>query len=417
MFLPLEVTLERIVKTGQLEFVDSAGKKKGFGDGSGPAITVRLADKAVERELVRDPEAAAGDAYIQGRLSMAEGSVYDFLALIMRNMAANSLPQWTQTFAALRRWIRPLLEFNPCERARRNVEHHYDIDPRIYDLFLDSDRHYSCAYFLPGADLEAAQRAKVRHIAGKLRLDAGSRVLDVGSGWGGLALSLAQTAGTEVTGITLSPSQVAVAERRAREAGLDGRVRFALQDYRDVEGAFDRIVSVGMFEHVGRPHYSAYFRCLAGLLHDDGVGLLHTIGRSDTPAPTNPFIARHVFPGGALPTLSEIMTAIEKSGLIVTDIEVLRLHYAETLKAWRHRFLARRDEAVAIAGEGFARMWEFYLAGSEAAFRFQGLVVFQIQFAKRVDSLPITRDYMLDNERRLAALDRTPAEWPGLAGE
>jgi cyclopropane-fatty-acyl-phospholipid synthase len=308
-------------------------------------------------------------------------------------------------------------QFNPRGRARRNVQHHYDIDPGIYELFLDPDLQYSCAYFTRGADLARAQLLKKRHITAKLGIQPGQRVLDIGSGWGGLALYLAQTCGAEVHGVTLSEEQLKRAQSRAAKLGLSRSVRFDLADYRKVEGKFDRIVSVGMFEHVGLPHYGAFFGAVARLLEDDGYALLHTIGRSDRPAATNPFITHYIFPGGYIPALSEVMSAVERSGLMCTDVEVLRLHYAETLRAWRTRFLANRARAVEIAGEEFCRMWEFYLAGSEAAFRHQGLVVFQIQLAKRVDALPITRDYMLDAERRLAVreggkLDRTP-----LAGE
>jgi cyclopropane-fatty-acyl-phospholipid synthase len=307
------------------------------------------------------------------------------------------------------------MQFNPASRSQRNVAHHYDIDGAIYDLFLDSDRQYSCAYFTEGADLEEAQLAKKRHLAAKLAIDPGHRVLDIGSGWGGLGLYLAKVAQCDVTGVTLSQEQLKVSRERAAREGLSRAVHFKFQDYRQVEGRFDRIVSVGMFEHVGVNHYGVYFRKLRELLNDDGVALIHSIGRSEPPASTNPFIAKYIFPGGYIPALSEMTAAIERAGLIIDDVEVLRLHYAETLRAWRRRFLANWDKAAAIRDETFCRMWEFYLAASETAFRYQNLVVFQVQLSKRIKALPITRDYMFKRERGL--IEHEGAERPRMAGE
>jgi cyclopropane-fatty-acyl-phospholipid synthase len=417
MFKPLDVLLKRVVQIGDIVFVDSDRAPHRYGDGTGREVRVRLNDRRLERELVLDPELFAGEAYMQGRLAIEQGTLYDFLALMMRNMVAAPLPGWSQAPAMARRLTRRLAQLNLKQQARRHVAHHYDIDPRIYDLFLDPDRQYSCAYFAGAVGLEEAQLLKKRHIAAKLAVEPGHRVLDIGSGWGGLALYLAKVAGAEVTGITLSEEQLEASRARARAEGLGNALQFLLQDYREASGRFDRIVSVGMFEHVGVTHYGHFFRTLSNLLADDGIALLHTIGRSDQPAPTNPFIARYIFPGGALPALSEIVPVIERCGLIVTDIEVLRLHYAETLRAWRERFLARRAEAVAIAGDEFARMWEFYLAGCESAFRYQNLVVFQIQLAKRLDAVPLTRDYIGRAEQRLAKLERGRREQPRLAGE
>ncbi len=279
-------------------------------------------------------------------------------------------------------------------------------------MFLDPDRQYSCAYFTdPADDLDAAQAAKKRHIAAKLRLEDARSILDIGSGWGGLGLYLARVSGAEVTGVTLSREQLKVARDRARRLGLSRAVRFEFEDYRELTGRFDRIVSVGMFEHVGINHYTSFFHKIAELLADDGVALIHAIGRSDGPAATNAFIAKYIFPGGYIPALSEVLPAIERSGLMVTDVEILRLHYAETLRRWRERFLANREKAVALRGERFARMWEFYLAGSEVGFRYQNLMVFQIQLAKSVATLPITRDYMLDTERAYAG-PPAPVEEP-----
>ncbi len=309
-------------------------------------------------------------------------------------------------------------EANGRNRARKNVAHHYDLDGRLYSLFLDADRQYSCAYFeTPGQTLDDAQLAKKRHLAAKLLIEHGSSVLDIGSGWGGLALYLAETSGAQATGITLSEEQLAFARGRAAERELADRVEFRLQDYRDVTGRFERIVSVGMFEHVGVGFYDAYFRKCAALLADDGVFVLHSIGRSKRPGITNPWIAKYIFPGGYIPSLSEVLPAIERAGLLVTDIEILRLHYAETLKAWRERFLAHREEVERLYDERFVRMWEFYLAASEMAFRKQGMMVFQIQMAKRQGVVPITRDYIAREEMRLRVLEggfRPPLR---LAGE
>ena len=416
MLKPLSLLLSGVVRCGNLTFIDSNGEAHRFGDGSGPPVQVEIADRGLEWHLALDPELAAGEGYMSGRLRVTQGNIYDFIALMMRNLADRPFPAYAQQLARLRVWLRRIGQFNPASRAIRNVRHHYDIDPRIYDLFLDPDRQYSCAYFAePGMSLADAQAAKKRHIAAKLALAPGQRVLDIGCGWGGLALYLAGAAGADVTGITLSEEQLRIARERAQAAKLAHVPRFELCDYRAVGGPFDRIVSVGMFEHVGLPHYATFFATVARLLAPGGVALLHTIGRTDVPVATNPFIARYIFPGGYIPALSEIMKAVEASGLIVTDIEVLRLHYAETLLAWRRRFLANRPAAVAIAGEEFCRMWEFYLAGSEAAFRFQNFVVFQVQLARRIGTLPVTRGYMAAEEQELPLAKPEPERPRGIA--
>ena len=417
MFWPLENILRRIVVSGTLKVTDANGHVHHFGDGSGAEVAFRLADGAAERAVAWDPELALGETYMQGRLIVEQGSIYDVLELLMRNASAQSPPGWLRWLDIARRIGRRLHQFNPRGRARRNAAHHYNIDGAIYELFLDPDRQYSCAYFVPGADLVGAQQAKKVHLASKMALAPGQRVLDIGSGWGGLALWLATNTGCQVKGVTLSSEQHAVSQERARKQGLASAVEFSLEDYREVPGTFDRIVSVGMFEHVGVNHYGTFFRRINELLDDDGVAVLHSIGRSDGPGYTNPFIAKYIFPGGYIPALSEVLPMIERSGLIVSDVEILRLHYAETLKAWRERFMARRDAAVARKGEEFCRMWEFYLAGSEAAFRYQGLIVFQIQMVKRIEALPITRDYMFDAERRLLTAAAGPSEPARLAGE
>jgi cyclopropane-fatty-acyl-phospholipid synthase len=314
--------------------------------------------------------------------------------------------------------MRRLSQFNPPSRSRANVAHHYDLDARLYSLFLDSDRQYSCGYFeAANATLDDAQLAKKRHLAAKLLASPGQRVLDIGCGWAGLALYLARFCGSKVTGITLSREQHAIATSRAQEQRLDADVEFRMQDYRDVAGPFDRIVSVGMFEHVGIGYYDAFFRKCADILADDGVMLLHAIGRLERPTATNAWIAKYIFPGGYIPALSEVLPAIERSGLLVTDIELLWRHYAETLNAWRERFLAHRQDVERLYDPRFVRMWEFYLAGSEMSFRQQNLMVFQIQISKRQSIVPITRDYVLAAEAQLRGRETRERVPMRLAGE
>jgi cyclopropane-fatty-acyl-phospholipid synthase len=351
-----------------------------------------------------------------GQLRMEQGRIYELLEVLLSNLQYQSQPRWTSGPSAARYALRRVAQFNPARRAQRNVAHHYDIDDDIYQLFLDQDRQYSCAYFTDSDDLDEAQLAKKRHIVAKLAVEPGQRVLDIGSGWGGLGLYLAKAAGCDVTGVTLSREQLKFSRERVLKEGIGRSVRFEFRDYRKVTGRFDRIVSVGMFEHVGVNHYGAFFRKVRDLLTENGVALIHTIGRSEPPSVTNPFIAKYIFPGGYIPALSEVTSAIERAGLVISDVEVLRLHYAETLRAWRQRFLANWERAAAIRDEVFCRMWEFYLAGSETAFRYQDLVVFQIQLIKRNQALPITRDYMFDDERRLLA-ESEIEERPRMAGE
>jgi len=414
----LDLLLHRIVRAGDLELIDSRGKPHRYGDGGGAPVVVRIADKRLERRLLRDPHLALGEGYMNGQLRMERGQVFDLLALLASNAQQRPAPNWTTGFDAARFLMRRIMQFNPIARARRNVARHYDIDGAIYDLFLDRDRQYSCGYFTDDiAGLDEAQLAKKRHIAAKLALAAGQRVLDIGSGWGGLGIYVAKTARADVTGVTLSREQLSISNQRAAREGLQRSVRFELKDYRKIGGCFDRVVSVGMFEHVGVNHYARYFRKIRQLLAEDGVALVHSIGRSEPPAATNPFIAKYIFPGGYIPALSEMVHAIERSGLIIADIEILRLHYAKTLRAWRERFLANWDKAASIRDERFCRMWEFYLAGSEAAFRYQGLVVFQVQLVKRIDALPLTRDYMADAEQRLLQQDDAVDARPRMAGE
>jgi cyclopropane-fatty-acyl-phospholipid synthase len=328
------------------------------------------------------------------------------------------LPRWAKLQWWLRYLVRHVSQFNPRGRSKDNVARHYDLDGRLYSLFLDADKQYSCAYFeTPAATLDDAQLAKKRHLAAKLLIRPGDRVLDIGSGWGGLSLYLAEVTGANATGVTLSTEQLQVSNARAAEKNLSGSAKFLLEDYRDVNGPFDRIVSVGMFEHVGVDFYETYFRRCAELLTEDGVMMLHSIGRSEGPDATNPWIAKYIFPGGYIPALSEVMPAIERAGLLVCDVEVLRLHYAETLKAWRERFIARREEAVQLYDERFARMWEFYLACSEMSFRKQNMMNFQIQLTKRQGVVPMTRDYIFREEAKLRGIERGRRPRLQIAGE
>ncbi len=416
MFKMLDVLMRRIVRRGSLTLIDARGIAHCYGDGGEPFVAARIADTRLERHLAFDPQLALGEGYMQGRLKMEQGRIYDLLELLLSNIQHRPMPAWTSSLDAARYLVRRLMQFNPSGRAQRNVAHHYDINGAIYDLFLDRDRQYSCGYFTDGADLEEAQQAKKRHLAAKLAIEPDQRVLDIGSGWGGLGLYLAKVAHCDVTGVTLSNEQLKVSCERAAKEGLSRVARFEFKDYRKVEGRFHRIVSVGMFEHVGVNHYATFFRKVRDLLTDDGVALIHTIGRSEPPTVTNPFIAKYIFPGGYIPALSEMVAGIERSGLMISDLEVLRLHYAETLRVWRERFLVNWDRAAAILDERFCRMWEFYLAGSETAFRYQNLVVFQVQLVKRITSLPITRDYMYRHEHGFLEHEALEGR-PRMAGE
>jgi cyclopropane-fatty-acyl-phospholipid synthase len=404
-----------LVRRGQLSVTCASGRTFTCGDGTGKPVAVRFTSTKAQRAVLVDPELKLGEAYMDGTFVIESGSLADFLDL---TLSADYATRWSRILAHIRYLWRRLEQFNPERRARRNVHHHYDLDSRLYTLFLDSDRQYSCGYFeTPQTSLDDAQLAKRRHIAAKLLIDGDRRVLDIGCGWGGLGLYLAETCGAKVTGITLSDEQYATARQRAAEKHLTGRAEFRLQDYRELGERFDRIVSVGMFEHVGVGFYDVFFRKCAELLSDDGVMLLHAIGRSEGPSATNPWIAKYIFPGGYIPALSEVLPAIERSGLLVTDIEILRLHYAETLKAWRQRFLAHRDDAERIYDARFLRMWEFYLAASEMAFRRQNMMVFQIQLAKRQGVVPITRNYIAAAEKRLRELEQGSRAPLRLAGE
>jgi len=417
----LRYLLKSFIRRGTFRITTARGTTFTIGDGTPPRAAVRLTTRAAELGLLLDPELKLGEAYMDGTFIVEEGTIGDVLAIAMGQKS--EMPNWARPQWLLRYLARRLAQFNPRRRARRNVAHHYDLDGRLYSLFLDADRQYSCAYFdAPGTSLDDAQLAKKRHLAAKLLLKPGNprqdlRVLDIGCGWGGLGLYLAEIAGADVTGVTLSQEQYAIANERAAEKGLGQRARFMLKDYRDAEGPFDRIVSVGMFEHVGVNHYDTFFRRCAELLAEDGVMLLHSIGRSEGPNVTNPWIAKYIFPGGYIPALSEVLPHIEKAGLLVTDIEILRLHYAETLRSWRERFLAHREEVERIYDPRFVRMWEFYLAASEQSFREQAMMNFQIQITKRQGVTPMTRDYIGEAERALLAHEYKHVPPLRLAGE
>ena len=389
--------LRQVLTVGSLRIIDADGGTHEIGrPGNGPAVTIRFHDRVIAHKLPLNLDLYFGEAYMDGRMTIEEGTLEELIELLLRNLHGGALP-----FSGfLDRWVAPVLRrvrsYNPIGRARRNVAHHYDLSDELYDIFLDPERQYSCAYFAsPNDSLEVAQRNKMRHIAAKLLLRPGQRVLDIGSGWGGLALYLARTADIDVTGLTLSKEQHAYATRRAAELGLSDRVRFHLRDYRQEHGQYDRIVSIGMFEHVGLPHYRQFFDHVRELLDPEGVALLHSIGRLHGPARTSPWIDKYVFPGGYIPALSEVVPVVERCGLVATDLEILRLHYASTLREWRRRFLAERERVKRIYDERFCRMWEFYLTGSEMFFRHFGGMVFQLQLSRALEAVPLTRDYMV----------------------
>jgi cyclopropane-fatty-acyl-phospholipid synthase len=405
------VLFRRIIREGTLTFVDPAGRRESFGRGE-PRVTVRLTDRRTELHLLVNPKMAIGEAYMDGRLIVEEGTLYDFLLIAGRNVSYLEQLGGVRWIEDLRRLLRPLQTYNPASRARRNVAHHYDLSGDLYDLFLDTDRQYSCAYFTsPHDSLEDAQENKKRHLAAKLLVaEPGMEVLDIGSGWGGLGLYLAREANANVTGVTLSEEQVKVSRDRAQKAGFGDGVQFRLEDYRNLTGKYDRIVSVGMFEHVGTQHYPEFFAKVRDLLNDDGVAVLHSIGRMEPPGSTNPWLRKYIFPGGYTPALSEVLSVVERTGLWVTDIEILRLHYAETLAKWRERFQRNRERVRQLYDERFCRMWEFYLTGCEISFREMGQMVFQMQLARKQDAVPLTRDYITDWERAtLAEAKHTPA--------
>ncbi len=402
-----DILLKRLIKRGTLKVVDAAGGRRSYGNAAPgfPNVAIRFTDARVGRDIARSPRLGIGEAYMDGRVIMEQGDILDLIMLVRCNNPwegkgrigdGNAFRRVTQFVAE--RWGR----YNWERRSRANVAHHYDLSDQLYDLFLDSNRQYSCAYFNhPAADLETAQQDKLAHIAAKLALRPGMRVLDIGCGWGGMALYLHRMTGADVTGITLSTEQLDYARKWAEAEGVSDKVRFELTDYRDMTGSFDRIVSVGMFEHVGPPHYSQFFRTCRNLLAEDGVMLLHTIGRMGKPGTTDAFTRKYIFPGGYIPALSEIIPASERCKLIATDIETLRLHYGLTLRHWYTRTVAKQAEIEALYDARFFRMWQFYLAGAIATFEAGGMCNYQIQYVRRRDAVPITRDYLARGEAAL----------------
>jgi cyclopropane-fatty-acyl-phospholipid synthase len=387
--------VETVVRHGTLVLHMPDGEVRQYGDGTGTPVTLRLKDDSLFRRLVTNTELALGEGYTDGLITIDGDDLHGFFRLAVENSTANGAPAWLQPAESARLLSRRLRQFNPAARARQNVAHHYGLSAALYDLFLDVDKQYSCAYFArPDMTLDEAQEAKKHHIAGKLLIEPGMRILDIGCGWGGMGLTLARDYGARVVGVTLSEEQHKIATERARVAGLEGQVDFRLTDYRNVAETFDRIVSVGMFEHVGLPHYREYFRTVHDRLAPDGIALIHTIGPTAPPSYTSPWIEKYIFPGGYVPSMSEMIGAIEKEDLYTTDIEYLRLHYAETLRHWFDRFTARIDEAARLYDERFCRMWKYYLVACEQTFRHGRQCVFQVQMAHRQDAVPLTRDYL-----------------------
>ena len=398
----LSSTIHHIIVSGRLDIVDAAGKCTTFGSGASPNFVVRLHSRRASLCIATNPQLAIGESYMTGDLTLEGGSLYDFLFFMAENFSKSGPSKLMKLREMAGFLLRRFMQRNVAWRSRSNVARHYDLTEELYGLFLDEDKQYSCAYFVENTDsLERAQEQKKRHVAAKLCLRPNLSVLDIGSGWGGLALYLAREAGVTVKGLTLSKEQLKVAVSRASTMGMSRKVQFSLKDYRDEMGEYDRIVSVGMFEHVGVPFFGSYFQTISDRLAPEGLALVHTIGRTTGPGVTNPFIRKYIFPGGYIPAMSEVLPAIEQAGLLVTDIEVLRLHYAKTLRVWRERFRHNWAKASNLYSEEFCRMWEFYLAASEVAFRAQGLVVWQIQIAKNQVSVPLTRDYITDDDRRI----------------
>lgn len=386
----LQALLDRTFQTRSIRVRLPDGRELTAGPGE-PELTAVLSDMKTAVAIAANPDLALGEAFMDGTFRIEGGSVYDFLQLTTSQLA---LRPRSPKLTWMQRIRRGAEQANDRLHARSNVHHHYDLTVDFYRLFLDNDLQYSCAFFeTPDASLEEAQVAKKRRLIDKLLLEPGHSALDIGAGWGGLGLSMVER-GARVTGVTLSTEQHRTANERATALGVTDRADFRLQDYRDLNQTFDRIISVGMFEHVGVPNYQEYFDTVARLLDEDGVAVIHSIGRNSPPNRTQPWVRKYIFPGGYIPALSEVLPAIERAGLWVTDMEVLRLHYAETLRHWRERFLARRGEALAMYDERFCRMWEFYLAASEVAFRELGHMVFQLQLTKKQTAAPLSRDYL-----------------------
>ena len=410
---PLSHMLRSFVRIGTLTVIDADGGRHVFSGSPGPKVTMRLTDRSLYRKLFLNPELHAGEAYMDGRMRFEDSTLRDFLTLFSVNRLSLGNQPLQKVLRRISRGLKRFQQANPIGKAQRNVAHHYDLGNDFYKLFLDEGMQYSCAYFLDDSDsLEEAQRNKLRLIAAKLNLKPGLKILDIGSGWGDLALYLAAMEEVDVTGVTLSKEQHALSNEKARGAGLGNRVRFELQDYRNVKGRFDRIVSVGMFEHVGVHHYGEFFAKLNELIDDDGVMLLHSIGHMSPPGTASPWLRKYIFPGAYSPALSEVFTAVEQASLWVTDLELLRLHYAKTLAHWCRRFEANRAKIAAMYDERFCRMWEFYLISAEMMFRTGSQLVFHMQLARKRDAAPIVRDYVTDLQRQYREIEADRLESP-----
>ena len=401
-----------LLTRGRITLIQPDGGRETYGPGGGKELTIRFADRKVAFDLVRNPRLNFGETYMDGRLVIEDGTILDLMEMIT---GANRWEDGGKGRALMRKGkikgLKKLLRRNDASKSRRNVAHHYDLKGELYELFLDGDRQYSCAYFTdPSNSLEQAQSDKKAHIAAKLYLKPGMRVLDIGSGWGGTALYLNRVANVDVLGITLSEEQLKVARRRAEEAGVADRVKFELIDYRHLEGTFDRIVSIGMFEHVGAAHYEEFYAKCRDLLADDGVMLLHTIGKLGSAGAPDPFTDKWIFPGYHLPSLSQMSAASEKVRLIASDVEMLRLHYAYTLRHWLERANGARAQIIAMYDERFFRMWEYYLAGGIVMFESGAACNYQVQYIRDRNAVPITRDYMLEAEERYRKADTAPAK-------
>ena len=404
--------VKKIIRKGSLKLTLASGETHMIGDGSGETVAVRLADQQAEDAIARDPTLKLGEMYMEGRFILEQGDIYEFLSLVKQNTTNEIFDLRMAALLIGRIAWQQIKSRSPINRNKYNVAHHYDLSAKLFDLFLDEDWQYSCAYFVPpGISLDEAQLAKKRHIAAKLLVEPGQRVLEIGSGWGGMGMYLAEAnPGLDFTGITLSEEQLKVSRDRAAKRGLSDRVRFELQDYRYMTGKkFDRIVSVGMFEHVGIGDYGKFFKKVSELLDDNGVMVLHSIARPKPSFATNAFIEKYIFPGGYIPSVGETTPPLEKAGLLVKDVEILPMHYAHTLRHWRNRFVARKAEAVALYDEKFFRMWEFYLAGSEMGFRWDELVIMQIQLSKNQVAVPDNRNYIAEREAKLREFEATRA--------
>jgi cyclopropane-fatty-acyl-phospholipid synthase len=407
MYALLDRALKTVMERGTLRVTGPDGVVREYGDRTGVPVNLHVRTPLAAAKVAADADLYFGECYMDGSVDVSDGTtIYDALALLMDNAQTHRMPKVAKAAYSVRKALKRVDQYNPVGKAKSNVAHHYDLSGALYDLFLDRDRQYSCAYFeTDDGSLEDAQLAKKRHLAAKLDIKPGMKVLDIGSGWGGLGLYIAEICGAEVTGVTLSEEQHKLSNERAKQRGVSDRVQFLLKDYRHLQQKFDRIVSVGMFEHVGVGHFKEFFTKVNALLKDDGVAVLHSINRSDGPGATSAWIKKYIFPGGYIPALSEVLPHIERAGLYVTDVEILRLHYAKTLRDWAARFADHRDRARELYDERFCRMWEFYLAASECAFRYGGMNNFQIQFVKNQHVLPFTRNYIFEEEERLRAID------------